>query len=53
MYNDKVSNLSFGIAAIMLAHGVAAWLGWVKGSPTLNFIGAAFVTLYALFGRRR
>jgi hypothetical protein len=52
VYNDKVSSLSLGIAAIMLAHAGAAWMGWVKGSPLLNLIGAAFVTAYALFGRK-
>jgi hypothetical protein len=53
MHDDKVSTLSFGIAAIMLAHAAAAWAGYVKGSPWMNLLGAAFVIAYALFGRRR
>lgn len=51
MPNDRVSSLSLGIAAIMLAHAGAAWMGWVKGSVGLNLLGAAFVTLYAIFRR--
>ena len=51
MHDDRVSSLSLGIAAVLAAHGVAAWLGFVKGPVWPQFVGAAVVAAYVLFRR--
>lgn len=51
MHDDRVANLSLGIAVVLAAHGIAAWLGFVKGPVWPQFIAAAFVTGFVLLKR--
>ena len=51
MPDDRVSQLSIGIAVILAAHGAAAWAGLVPGKPWANFIGAAVVAGIVMFRR--
>jgi hypothetical protein len=51
VHDDRVSNLSLGIAVVLAAHGFAAWLGLVKGPVWPQFLAAALVTGFVLLKR--
>ncbi|MEQ1650109.1 MAG: hypothetical protein ABL898_16130 [Hyphomicrobiaceae bacterium] len=49
MHDDRVTSLSMGIAVVLAAHGVAAWLGYVKGPVWPQFVAAILVAGFVLF----